>query len=115
MRRSRAVQPVSIPARHPSPAPPTNPALYLLVGARRVPLGPEPIVFGRDPACDVSLAADALVSRRHARVFIRGGQVYVDDLDARNGTFVNGRRARHSVLRPGDILRIGSTEITFPG
>jgi pSer/pThr/pTyr-binding forkhead associated (FHA) protein len=85
------------------------------VGARRVPLGPEPIVFGRDPTCDVSLAADTLVSRRHARVYTRRGQVFVDDLDARNGTFVNGRRTRHSALRPGDVLRIGSTEITYPG
>ena len=36
------------------------------------------------------LGDDTFVSQVHARVFRRDGDVYVEDLGSRNGTFVNG-------------------------
>jgi signal transduction histidine kinase/CheY-like chemotaxis protein len=48
------------------------------------------------------------VSRRHARVFrSESGSFWIHDLDSRNGTFVNGKRASQRRLRLGDEIRLG--------
>lgn len=51
----------------------------------------------------------ATLSRRHARIFCEGGEVYVADLGSRNGTTVNGveLRERTSRLMDGDEIRFG--------
>lgn len=36
--------------------------------------------------------SDALVSRRHARLFFEGARLFLQDLGSRNGTFLNGQR-----------------------
>jgi hypothetical protein len=51
------------------------------------------------------------VGRRHARVFLQGGQVLVEDLDSTNGTFLNAARLaprQPQPLRAGDELRLGN-------
>jgi pSer/pThr/pTyr-binding forkhead associated (FHA) protein len=50
-----------------------------------------PVLVGRSAACEVPLA-DTDVSREHAAVSLRDGQVFVEDLGSRNGTFVNDAR-----------------------
>ncbi|MBX0326388.1 zinc ribbon domain-containing protein [Oscillochloris sp. ZM17-4] len=45
------------------------------------------------------------VGRRHARIFLQGGQVLVEDLDSTNGTFLNAARVaprQPQSLRAGD-------------
>ncbi|NLS97185.1 MAG: FHA domain-containing protein [Planctomycetaceae bacterium] len=37
----------------------------------------------------------------------RGSRWYIDDLDSRNGTSVNGRRVRRRWLHVGDRLTVG--------
>ena len=51
----------------------------------------RPIEIGRDPGADLVLD-DELVSRRHVRISPSERGVVVEDLDSRNGTFVNGAR-----------------------
>jgi pSer/pThr/pTyr-binding forkhead associated (FHA) protein len=69
-------------------------------------------VAGRDAKSGVHLARDEFASARHARFEPRPDGVLVDDLGSTNGTFVNGARLRESrVLRPGDVVRIGETEL----
>lgn len=70
------------------------------------------IAVGRDPGCDVS-PADPLMSRRHAEFVVVDGQVVVRDLKSRNGILVNGRRLLEAVLRPGDVVQIAHTAVTF--
>jgi glutamate dehydrogenase (NADP+) len=41
-------------------------------------------------------------SRRHARVFLIGNVLRVEDLESSNGTFVNGQRVKVAELKPGD-------------
>jgi hypothetical protein len=72
------------------------------------------VVFGRAADSDVPLTSDATVSGRHARVFRRNGVPYLEDLGSTNGTYVNGQPlAAERLLRPGDIVAVGSTELVY--
>lgn len=65
------------------------------------------LVVGRDPSCDIVLD-DPSVSRRHARVFLAEGSVYLEDLGSQNGTMVNGAAIHMPcLLRSGDELAAG--------
>jgi pSer/pThr/pTyr-binding forkhead associated (FHA) protein len=56
----------------------------------------------------------ALVSRLHCRLTAdRSDQLIVEDLDSTNGTIVNGRRIKRSVLKAGDRLRVGRIEFVI--
>jgi len=72
------------------------------------------VVFGRAADSDVPLTSDATVSGRHARVFRRDGSPYLEDLGSTNGTYVNGQPlAAERLLRPGDVVAVGSTELVY--
>jgi diguanylate cyclase (GGDEF)-like protein len=63
--------------------------------------------IGRDRTADVVLS-DATVSSEHARMTVASDGVCIQDLDSRNGTFVNDRRVRGSCrLVDGDYLNFG--------
>lgn len=70
-------------------------------------IGSEGLVLGRASECDVVLP-DSLVSRRHARVWIEGNQLKVEDLGSRNGISVNGERVVRLRVEEGDQLTVGS-------
>jgi EmrB/QacA subfamily drug resistance transporter len=77
-------------------------------GARRHARLTKPIEIGRDPAADLPLVDDPLVSRLHARVSPTPDGYVVEDLGSRNGTWVNGVQiAGPTLVRPGDQIRIG--------
>ena len=74
---------------------------------RRMRLDAEPITIGRDAACEMALASPD-VSRRHCRLQLVAGEVFVTDLRSTNGTYVDGKRIEDSTLLPdGSILEIG--------
>jgi pSer/pThr/pTyr-binding forkhead associated (FHA) protein len=76
-------------------------------------LGHGSLLIGRLPECDV-LLQDGLVSRMHARISVQHDSVVVEDLHSTNGVYVNGVRVGHStVLREGDRVLIGTTEISM--
>src|SRR5690606_1467956 len=52
---------------------------------------------------------EEMVSRRHARIEVRGGVVEIEDLGSTNGTFVNGERVERAVLKEGDRVLIGTS------
>jgi DNA-binding NtrC family response regulator/pSer/pThr/pTyr-binding forkhead associated (FHA) protein len=52
------------------------------------------------------------VSRRHAVLQVGDHGVSVEDLDSKNGTFVNGVRVRRAALRHGDWLQLGPVILT---
>jgi DNA-binding winged helix-turn-helix (wHTH) protein len=70
-------------------------------------------VVGRDPDCAVSLEAPS-VSRRHARVVVTNGNATIEDLESKNGTFVNGRQIKDATsVEDGDQIQVGSVAMTY--
>src|SRR5262249_7094893 len=68
------------------------------------------VTIGRAGGCNIALAGDTFVSQVHARVFERGGDVYVEDLGSTNGTLLNGAPLTAVTrLQRGDRLQIGQT------
>ncbi len=71
------------------------------------------ISLGRSADADVRLD-DRYASGFHARVFNRGGNYFVEDLNSTNGTLLNSQELHgEAELRPGDVIRIGDTELRF--
>lgn len=65
------------------------------------------ISIGRDPFCDLALE-DKTVSATHARLSYHHGHWWVEDLNSRNGTFLNDEPvAEQFVLTSGDEIRCG--------
>lgn len=77
----------------------------------RYHVGDSELSIGR--ALDATVPVDdAMVSRRHARVFRQGQDIVIEDLGSSNGTFVNAERLiGRRVLTRGDVVTVG--EVTL--
>lgn len=65
------------------------------------------ITIGRESTNGIAIN-DVEVSRRHARMELRGSSYVIQDLGSTNGTFVNGQRVLGmQVLNPGDSVSLG--------
>ena len=75
--------------------------------------GNTPVVIGRSEFAGITLA-DKKVSRHHAELFSASDGVYIEDLDSRTGTRVNGEVISGRVrLLPGDHIQAGETDLLF--
>jgi hypothetical protein len=74
----------------------------------------RPMRVGRNPECDIFLV-DPSVSRNHAVLDPHGQVLTVRDAGSTNGTFVNGDRVQLRIVRPGDRIAFGKTEMAVEG
>ena len=51
------------------------------------------------------------ISGRHCKILLRGHDIIVRDLKSTNGTFLKGERITEAILKPGQILRLGSVDL----
>jgi sigma-B regulation protein RsbU (phosphoserine phosphatase) len=73
------------------------------------------LTFGRGGGADVVINDDSM-SRSHARLVYEGQVWFIEDLGARNGTFVNGERLEgRRPVAYGDILKMGATVVRVSG
>jgi hypothetical protein len=69
--------------------------------------------FGRSDGADIRVD-DPFASSAHARIFSRGGFMYLEDMGSTNGTYLNGRQLRSAQqLKVADSIRIGDTEYRY--
>jgi hypothetical protein len=86
----------------------------VLKQGRSFPTGPVPLTIGRAEDNDLALPKDEFASGHHARIESQRDGVWVLDLDSTNGTFVNGKRLDgRRLLKEGDLVKIGDTELRF--
>jgi pSer/pThr/pTyr-binding forkhead associated (FHA) protein len=66
-----------------------------------------PFFLGRHRDNDCALPL-AFVSRQHCQITLQGDNVFIQDLESHNGTFVNGRRiSKPTRIEDGDELALG--------
>jgi hypothetical protein len=72
------------------------------------------LTVGRAAENDLPLENDDFASVRHARIEPRRDGVWVEDIGSTNGTYVNGARlSKPRRLAPGDVIRVGSTDLRY--
>lgn len=77
-------------------------------------LNSSQLSVGRGRQNEIALPEDEYASARHARFEPREDGVWVQDLGSTNGTYLNGARLeRPRRLTPGDIVRIGDTDLRY--
>ncbi|MHC4223085.1 MAG: protein kinase domain-containing protein [Planctomycetota bacterium] len=92
------------------------PRYVLLVASgklrREIPVEEGALVVGRGPTAEVRLPDD-YCSREHGKFLAKEGDLFIEDVGARNGIFVNGERVLlDQQLSDGDEVRMGRTVIT---
>jgi len=75
---------------------------------RVVPLLPMTMSVGREHDNNIEIK-DPDVARYHARIVYENGRFSIEDLESSSGTHVNGERTAKTVLKPGDVIKVGST------
>jgi DNA-binding NtrC family response regulator len=90
---------------------------YALDGIDRVDLGrgdTDEAVRRADATTLEVQVPDIRVSRDHARLHLRDGAWFLQDLGSKNGTFVNGRRVDASTpIASGATIEVGNTFLTL--
>lgn len=73
------------------------------------------ITIGRESSNDIPLE-DKFSSKKHSKVTRHpDGTFRVTDMESHNGTKVNGQKIEEHILRPGDIIEVGHSQVTFLG
>ena len=72
----------------------------------------ENTLIGRSKRCQVYID-DPFLSKNHARVFLKDGSFYVEDLGSTNGSFLNGRRLGNQPVRIKDSDKLSFGNISF--
>lgn len=79
---------------------------------REVQLVKDRTTLGRRPYNDI-VVDNLAVSGEHAVFLAVGPDVYLEDLDSTNGTYINGRAIKKQQLYHGDIAEIGKYQARF--
>src|SRR5688500_14763950 len=82
---------------------------------KRYEMRTERTIMGRHPECQVWIDVGA-VSRQHAAIARDGNDYYLEDLNSRNGTFLNDEPTKiegRRLLKPGDVVRVCEVSFTL--
>jgi FHA domain len=81
---------------------------------KEVQLTKDRTTLGRRPYNDVVID-NLAISGEHAVFQMTGNEVFIEDLNSTNGTYVNGKAAKKQQLHNGDTVEVGKYKIKFVG
>src|SRR5687768_13475198 len=81
---------------------------------KEVQLTKDRTTLGRRPYNDIVID-NLAVSGEHAVLQTSGNEVYLEDLNSTNGTYVNGKAVKKQLLQNNDTVEIGKYKIKFMG
>ena len=88
-------------------------AAFVVFKNQELPLRAGSNVLGRDRSADLQIE-DSTVSRKHASIDIAPGGATIEDLDSKNGTFIDGARLdARTPLRDGQSFVLGDAVVVF--
>lgn len=87
-------------------------ALSGSISGNQLQLRPGIISLGRSPGNQFILP-DPKVSSRHAVIKTDENGCWIEDMNSRNGLYINGSRVQKHFLRPGDVITIGPFHLRF--
>ncbi len=70
------------------------------------------LTIGRGQENDIRLS-HSTVSRQHTLVYLENDEAIVQDMESRNGTYLNGERVNKAVLSDGDVVWVGDVALRF--
>lgn len=79
---------------------------------KEVQLTKDRTTLGRRPYNDIVID-NLAVSGEHAVLQLTGNDVYLEDLNSTNGTYVNGKAVKKQLLQNNDTVEIGKYKIKF--
>ncbi|HEY8550710.1 MAG TPA: GGDEF domain-containing protein [Vicinamibacterales bacterium] len=85
-----------------------------MLGRRYRVSADAPVEVGRSSEAALSFPDVPSISRRHARLVFNDGEVWLEDLGSRNGTFLNDEPIRRpTLLASGDRFQVGTVVFKF--
>ncbi len=78
----------------------------------KITLNKNLIKIGKRETNDLALK-DKAVSRNHLEVEYMSDSFLLRDLGSTNGSFLNGSKVKEAYLSPGDLIKIGNTNLEF--
>ncbi|RYF73025.1 MAG: FHA domain-containing protein [Comamonadaceae bacterium] len=79
---------------------------------KEVILAKDRTTLGRRPYNDIVID-NLAISGEHAVLHMVGSDVYLEDLNSTNGTYVNARAIKKQVLRDNDLIEVGKYKIRY--
>lgn len=79
---------------------------------KEVQLTKDRTTLGRRPYNDIVID-NLAVSGEHATLQMSGNEVYLEDLNSTNGTYVNGKAVKKQLLQNNDTVEIGKYKIKY--
>ena len=76
-----------------------------------IPIHSSAFYIGRLDSSDLILSSSSVSRRKHAELIIHRNDLYITDLNSKNGTYVNGKQqSSRTLLHNDDLLKIGISE-----
>ena len=76
---------------------------------REIPLVSSVYTIGRKPECDISFPDENYIGRTHAKLTV-SDKITIQDLNSKNGTFVNGKKIDSAIIGDGDIITFANVD-----
>jgi len=79
---------------------------------KEVQLTKDKTTLGRRPYNDIVID-NLAVSGEHAVLQMIGAEVFIEDLNSTNGTYINGKAVKKQQLRANDVIEVGKYKVKF--